>query len=436
MLALVDASRSARGAASIRRLLRQLSDLGVAADTVDNVDALRCAMQGATCDVVVIAGDIVLHDRALRSFVTATGSRALVSRREQVGATAARIDRDRILSAGSAYHRVTGANAWSLDVVAVAPADCAIVADTLAGVPGESDTGGLAPLLTVAAVRTGLPVRAFDIRELLWRRAADDGAAVAAQAELDAADEETLAMHSAVKAEDEAFTTFLVSPYSRYVARWCARRGIRPNAVTIVSILLGAGAAATFALGTRAGLITGAVLLLASFVLDCVDGQLARLTATFSSFGAWLDITFDRAKEYAVYAGLAVGAGRAGLGNFWPWALAALVIRVSRHLVDFSFAARTTLGRTVSRSLAEPTDGLPDVASGGAVARTSARMDASSALRWLRKIAVLPFGQRMALIAVTTAVSDARITFYALVPWAGAAGLYSTTGRVLRSLSR
>jgi hypothetical protein len=63
-------------------------------------------------------------------------------------------------------------------------------------------------------------------------------------------------------------------------------------------------------------------------------------------------------------------------------------------------------------------------------------MDASAALKWLRKMAVLPFGQRFALISVTAAVADARVTFYALVPWAGAAGLYSTTGRVLRSLAR
>ena len=45
-----------------------------------------------------------------------------------------------------------------------------------------------------------------------------------------------------------------------------------------------------------------------AFVFDCVDGQLARYTRQFSTLGAWLDATFDRAKEYTVFAGLAVGS--------------------------------------------------------------------------------------------------------------------------------
>jgi phosphatidylglycerophosphate synthase len=37
--------------------------------------------------------------------------------------------------------------------------------------------------------------------------------------------------------------------------------------------------------------------------VDCADGQLARLTGTFSDLGGWLDAMFDRLKDYAVYAG-------------------------------------------------------------------------------------------------------------------------------------
>ena len=75
-------------------------------------------------------------------------------------------------------------------------------------------------------------------------------------------------------------------------------------------------AAAAFATGERAGLVAGAVLLQVAFTLDCVDGQLARYTRTFTKLGAWLDSIFDRGKEYVVFAGLAIGAsahGRSGL---------------------------------------------------------------------------------------------------------------------------
>ena len=74
------------------------------------------------------------------------------------------------------------------------------------------------------------------------------------------------------------------------------------------SWLIGIGAAVAFAFGTRPGLIAGAVLLQIAFTFDCVDGQLARYTHTFTRLGAWLDSVFDRGKEYVVFAGLAIGA--------------------------------------------------------------------------------------------------------------------------------
>ena len=122
-----------------------------------------------------------------------------------------------------------------------------------------------------------------------------------------AVDDEAVRLRSAVKARDGFFTTHCISPYSRYLARWCARRGLTPNQVTTASLLIALIAAGCAATGTRAGFVAAGVLLLASFVLDCTDGQLARYSLQYSTLGAWLDATFDRAKEYAYYAGLALG---------------------------------------------------------------------------------------------------------------------------------
>ena len=85
-----------------------------------------------------------------------------------------------------------------------------------------------------------------------------------------------------MKANDGFFTTFFVSPYSKYIARWAARRGWTPNGVSTLSVAIGFVAAAAFATGERAWMIAGAVLLQAAFTLDCVDGQLARYTRTFT----------------------------------------------------------------------------------------------------------------------------------------------------------
>nr|BFE86637.1 hypothetical protein GCM10020093_092380 [Planobispora longispora] len=69
------------------------------------------------------------------------------------------------------------------------------------------------------------------------------------------------------------------------------------------------------------------------------------------------------------------------------------------------------------------------------MARLSNRLEQDTFARWLKKIVILPIGERMALIAVTAAASDARVTFVALLSWGGLAALYTLAGRMGRSLA-
>ncbi|MFE0473599.1 DUF5941 domain-containing protein [Streptomyces sp. NPDC058947] len=232
-------------------------------------------------------------------------------------------------------------------------------------------------------------------------------------------DDEAVRLKSAVKARDGFFTTYCISPYSRYIARWCARRGLTPNQVTTASLLTALIAAACAATGTRGGFVAAGVLLIASFVLDCTDGQLARYSLQYSTLGAWLDATFDRAKEYAYYAGLALGAARGG-DDVWALALGAMVLQTCRHVVDFSFN-EANHDATANTS---PTAALSD------------KLDSVGWTVWVRRMIVLPIGERWAMIAVLTAVTTPRITFYALLVGCAFAATYTTAGRVLRSLTR
>ncbi|MEZ3178613.1 CDP-alcohol phosphatidyltransferase family protein [Streptomyces pimonensis] len=234
-----------------------------------------------------------------------------------------------------------------------------------------------------------------------------------------AVDDEAVRLKSAVKARDGFFTTHFISPYSRYIARWCARRGLTPNQVTTASLLTALIAAACAATGTRGGFVAAGALLIASFVLDCTDGQLARYSLQYSTLGAWLDATFDRAKEYAYYAGLALGAARGG-DDVWALALGAMVLQTCRHVVDFSFN-EANHDATANTS---PTAALSD------------RLDSVGWTVWVRRMIVLPIGERWAMIAVLTAVTTPRITFYALLVGCAFAATYTTAGRVLRSLTR
>ncbi|MFC9793808.1 DUF5941 domain-containing protein [Streptomyces sp. NPDC127584] len=288
---------------------------------------------------------------------------------------------------------------------------------TAAAAPGTADlTGKLADALDADGVAVHRP----PLGTLVATVPTDAEARHEARAAVDAVDDEAVRLRSAVKAHDGFFTTFFISPYSRYIARWCARRGLTPNQVTTASLLTALIAAGCAATGERGGYIAAGVLLLVSFVLDCTDGQLARYALKYSTMGAWLDATFDRAKEYAFYAGLALGAARDG-DDVWALALAAMILMTCRHVVDFSFneANAESTGATAKTSLA-----------------VSSRLDSLGWTVWARRMIILPIGERWAMIAVLTAVTTPRIVFWALIVGCAFGACYTTAGRVLRSLTR
>ncbi|MEU5576315.1 DUF5941 domain-containing protein [Streptomyces huasconensis] len=285
-----------------------------------------------------------------------------------------------------------------------------------------SNTGGTDPLPD--AIATAMESGATDVHRpelgtLVATVPTDPQTRNEARQAVAAVDDEAVRLRTAVKSRDGFFTTYCISPYSRYIARWCARRGLTPNQVTtasLVTALIAAGCAAT---GTRGGFVAAGLLLILSFVLDCTDGQLARYSLQYSTLGAWLDATFDRAKEYAYYAGLALGAARGG-DDVWALALGAMVLQTCRHVVDFSFN-EANHDATANTS---PTAALSD------------KLDSVGWTVWVRRMIVLPIGERWALIAVLTAVTTPRVTLVVLLIGCALAACYTTAGRVLRSLTR
>jgi len=341
--------------------------------------------------------------------------------------------------------------------IVLSPEDEARVLEKLAAAP--EDAGALA---LVGLVRSGTHVGVNRLRRLFWARPLSREAAADAELRIRDYDEDKVLLDSAVKASDGFFTTFFVSPYSRYLARWAARRGFTPNQVTTVSLFIGIVAAAAFATGERWGLVAGAVLLQAAFTTDCVDGQLARYTRTFSKLGAWLDSIFDRSKEYICFAGLAIGADRAG-DPVWTLACCALILQTARHFSDFSFGAGQTLviesteqppveraldagGLAAAERPARDGDDGPDRRPdrepprqpplSRRLLRAWHRIDRLPGVRWVKKMAAFPIGERFAVISLTAALFDARVTFIVLLAWGGFAVVYTLSGRVLRSIAR
>lgn len=341
-------------------------------------------------------------------------------------------------------------------------------------------------LLLVGLVRRGVHIGNSFVRRLFWARPLSRPAVEKAALDIQEYDEDKVLLASAVKASDGFFTTFFVSTWSRYLARWAARAGLTPNQVTVIALCIGILAASAFATGERAGYVVGAVLLYLSFVADCVDGQLARYTRRFSKFGAWLDSVFDRAKEYVAFAGLAIGAASP---EVWVLAGATLTLQSLRHACDFSYGA--TDRQAIAETPQPPVEQGPDALAARARRNARGTLDAKlGALRsqpppttpdtggdgdgdgeseeqgdtapdggrrplarrvlalwrvldrhipgivWIKKMLAFPIGERFAVVCLTAALSTPRTTFIVLLAWGGFALVYTSCGRVLRSIAQ
>ncbi|WP_078971780.1 DUF5941 domain-containing protein [Streptomyces sp. WM6368] len=317
---------------------------------------------------------------------------------------------------------VTGALAVQAGAREALEKAAALAAAEPAAEPAAAEPAAAGPYpdrLAAAVEAAGTTVQRPELGTLVAAVPAGAAEREAATAAVAAVDDEAVRLRTAVKSRDGFFTTFCISPYSRYIARWCARRGLTPNQVTTASLITALIAAGCAATGERWGYVAAGVLLLVSFVLDCTDGQLARYSLQYSTMGAWLDATFDRAKEYSFYAGLALGAARNG-DDVWALAVGSMILMTCRHVVDFSFN-EANHDATANTS---PTAALSD------------RLDSVGWTVWLRRMIILPIGERWAMIAVLTAFTTPRIVFYALLIGCAFGALYTTAGRVLRSLTR
>jgi hypothetical protein len=82
---------------------------------------------------------------------------------------------------------------------------------------------------------------------------------------------------------------YFYRPIGFQIARILRNTGITPNMITILSIFVGAGTGVMFYFDSLIFSLTGILLLVFANILDCVDGQLARMTGVKSEIGRILD---------------------------------------------------------------------------------------------------------------------------------------------------
>lgn len=135
----------------------------------------------------------------------------------------------------------------------------------------------------------------------------------------------------AAKDVDAWWTVLVVDPLAVRLVRLLAPvRVVTPDRLTALAAALGVLAAIAFGTGHYA---VGAVLFETRFVVDCLDGKLARVRRRSSAAGGFFDISSDVALTAACYAAalgalvadgtapvwLSIGLPAAFLYQYWTW---------------------------------------------------------------------------------------------------------------------
>ena len=125
------------------------------------------------------------------------------------------------------------------------------------------------------------------------------------------------------------------------LARFVSRLPITPNQVTVAGTLFTFGAAVLVGFGH---LVWAGIVLALSGTFDILDGALARATKRSYPYGAFLDSTFDRYSEAAIYIGLAVYFLNQG-GRWMRWeVLGCMLALAGSFLVSYVRARAQSLG--------------------------------------------------------------------------------------------
>ena len=86
-----------------------------------------------------------------------------------------------------------------------------------------------------------------------------------------------------------------------------AATGLSANFWTAVGLVFAFASAIAYAWHFEFAFVIGGILLLVSGFFDIVDGQVARITKVTSKKGAFLDSTFDKIAEVAIFLGILLG---------------------------------------------------------------------------------------------------------------------------------
>lgn len=120
------------------------------------------------------------------------------------------------------------------------------------------------------------------------------------------------------KPKDILWNRFVARPLAAVLLVPLAKSRVTPNQITFLSLATFVAAMVILALQRGYfGLIAAVLVLEFSYVLDCTDGQLARLKHKASPVGAHLDFLMDELKAFLLVAATGVRLWQTDGHEFW-----------------------------------------------------------------------------------------------------------------------
>ncbi len=134
---------------------------------------------------------------------------------------------------------------------------------------------------------------------------------------------------------------YLARPVSNGISRLLLPTGVAPNAVTLFGLAVGLGSGAVAAVGGYGAVLAATLLFYLGMILDCVDGDLARIKLATSRRGQWLDSITDDLSVVFLTAGMGVGLWRVSGQTLYLWVgLAGAGLVVVGQMVIYVVLAR------------------------------------------------------------------------------------------------
>jgi hypothetical protein len=120
---------------------------------------------------------------------------------------------------------------------------------------------------------------------------------------------------------EEILDVVFYRPLSFLFVKLIYSTDITPNQISIFSMLFGILTGVMFGFGSHQFFIFGAIALFISNVLDCADGQLARLKKNGTGIGRIIDGFIDYITGLSIYVGIGIGLSIATGDYLYVWVI-------------------------------------------------------------------------------------------------------------------